>query len=346
MKYIDWLIQWLENYIRPSVKVRTYERYRLIIEQHIRNKIGSMELNDLSPLVRAGVRAPAVPPRTHPCDIRVFIAALHAAERPAAFPALNEGRKQIAVALPLVVYLEGLSARFENILHSVKLFRIDDAKVGSLDDEPFGRIFLLPLPRQKVGNLLLAVDDLTRIKLVCENAHDRIGRPRAISFGADTPFVEHNGYFCCAEALLLIPCKDLPHRYGLALVDLHVEVFSGNLVVPEYDIRHSALFGIDPLAELDALGRVSALLLRERPENCEYEFAVAHARHVRRQKLRFDAKRFEPADILQKVDGIARKSGNILDDNHIEKPRIRISHHLLKFFAVFNLCARKPLIGI
>ena len=50
MKYIDWLNQWLENYIRPSVKVRTYERYRLIIEQHIRNKIGSMELNDLSPL--------------------------------------------------------------------------------------------------------------------------------------------------------------------------------------------------------------------------------------------------------------------------------------------------------
>ena len=35
MKYIDWLIQWLENYIRPSVKVRTYERYRLIVEQHV-----------------------------------------------------------------------------------------------------------------------------------------------------------------------------------------------------------------------------------------------------------------------------------------------------------------------
>ncbi len=51
MKYIDWLIQWLENYIRSSVKVRTYERYRLIIEQHIKDKIGGMELNDLSPLV-------------------------------------------------------------------------------------------------------------------------------------------------------------------------------------------------------------------------------------------------------------------------------------------------------
>ena len=51
MKYIDWLIQWLEYYICPSVKVRTYERYKLIIEQHIKDKIGSIELNDLSPLV-------------------------------------------------------------------------------------------------------------------------------------------------------------------------------------------------------------------------------------------------------------------------------------------------------
>ena len=51
MKYIDWLEQWLENYIRPSVKVRTFERYKLIVEQHIKDKIGGIELNNLSPLV-------------------------------------------------------------------------------------------------------------------------------------------------------------------------------------------------------------------------------------------------------------------------------------------------------
>ena len=51
MTYIDWLIQWLENYIRPSVKVRTYERYTLIIEQHIKGKIGSIKLDDLSPIL-------------------------------------------------------------------------------------------------------------------------------------------------------------------------------------------------------------------------------------------------------------------------------------------------------
>lgn len=51
LKYIDWLTQRLENYIRPSVKMRTYERYKLIVEQHIKDKIGDMELNELSPLV-------------------------------------------------------------------------------------------------------------------------------------------------------------------------------------------------------------------------------------------------------------------------------------------------------
>lgn len=51
MKYIDWLHSWLEDYIRPSVKLRTYERYRHIVEQHIKEKIGEMELDDLSPLI-------------------------------------------------------------------------------------------------------------------------------------------------------------------------------------------------------------------------------------------------------------------------------------------------------
>ena len=51
MIYIDWLIQWLENYIRPSVKVRTYERYTLIIELHIKGEIGSIKLDDLSPIL-------------------------------------------------------------------------------------------------------------------------------------------------------------------------------------------------------------------------------------------------------------------------------------------------------
>ena len=51
MKYTDWLGQWLENYIRPSVKVRTYERYKLIAELHIMEGVGNEELDALTPFV-------------------------------------------------------------------------------------------------------------------------------------------------------------------------------------------------------------------------------------------------------------------------------------------------------
>ena len=48
MKYKDWLTQWLENYVYPSVKVRTFVRYKLIVEWHIKEKLGGTELSELS----------------------------------------------------------------------------------------------------------------------------------------------------------------------------------------------------------------------------------------------------------------------------------------------------------
>ena len=51
MKYAEWLGIWLENYIKPSVKVRTYERYALIIDKHISMDVGKCEISELSALV-------------------------------------------------------------------------------------------------------------------------------------------------------------------------------------------------------------------------------------------------------------------------------------------------------
>lgn len=48
---MDWLNEWLKNYVLPSVKIRTYERYSLIVNLHIRDKIGMLELDDLTPLL-------------------------------------------------------------------------------------------------------------------------------------------------------------------------------------------------------------------------------------------------------------------------------------------------------
>ncbi len=51
MKYHDWLNEWMENYIMPSSKQRTYTRYGDIVRLHIVPQLGEYDISDLSPLV-------------------------------------------------------------------------------------------------------------------------------------------------------------------------------------------------------------------------------------------------------------------------------------------------------
>lgn len=51
MKYTNWLTDWLENYIKPSSKARTYTRYAEIVNQHIAPNLGEYEMDELSPLI-------------------------------------------------------------------------------------------------------------------------------------------------------------------------------------------------------------------------------------------------------------------------------------------------------
>ena len=51
MTYKNWLHIWLENYIKPSSKERTYIRYWQLIRTHIAPKIGDKDVNDLTPIV-------------------------------------------------------------------------------------------------------------------------------------------------------------------------------------------------------------------------------------------------------------------------------------------------------
>ena len=52
MKYKDWLDVWFANYIEPSSKTKTCERYSEIIEKHLKVKLGEYELEELSPIGR------------------------------------------------------------------------------------------------------------------------------------------------------------------------------------------------------------------------------------------------------------------------------------------------------
>ena len=49
MKYADWLVQWLDIYVRPTVKQRTFEHYRDIALKKIVPRLGDYPLEALSP---------------------------------------------------------------------------------------------------------------------------------------------------------------------------------------------------------------------------------------------------------------------------------------------------------
>lgn len=51
MKYKDWLAEWLNNYVLPSSKDKTFMRYSDIVRQHLVPKLGELELEELSPLI-------------------------------------------------------------------------------------------------------------------------------------------------------------------------------------------------------------------------------------------------------------------------------------------------------
>ena len=51
MKYKEWLDVWFANYIEPSSKTKTCERYSEIIEKHLKVKLGEYELEVLSPII-------------------------------------------------------------------------------------------------------------------------------------------------------------------------------------------------------------------------------------------------------------------------------------------------------
>ena len=50
MLYNDWLSDWLENYLRHSVKPKTYEQYKEIVLKRLSPTFGCYEMTEISPL--------------------------------------------------------------------------------------------------------------------------------------------------------------------------------------------------------------------------------------------------------------------------------------------------------
>lgn len=48
MVYNDWLVEWLENYVKPTVKRRTYDSYAKIINLHIAPCLGNLDMSEIT----------------------------------------------------------------------------------------------------------------------------------------------------------------------------------------------------------------------------------------------------------------------------------------------------------
>lgn len=51
MNYREWLKEWLASFVKPAVKVRTYETYRSVAKDHLAPRLGHYLLCELTPVV-------------------------------------------------------------------------------------------------------------------------------------------------------------------------------------------------------------------------------------------------------------------------------------------------------
>ena len=50
MRYREWLNIWLENYVKPTHKIRTFDLYKQTIEKKIAPYLGDYAMDELSPI--------------------------------------------------------------------------------------------------------------------------------------------------------------------------------------------------------------------------------------------------------------------------------------------------------
>ena len=128
-------------------------------------------------------------PGTHPADISVFICADCAPEGPAAFLAFDKSREQIFIALAFLIHLKCFASGLHNLLCLFKNLQLNNTQIWTLHNHPLGFIFVRPLPGQKVGYFLFAVNNFTRIKFIRKNTANPILAPLAIPFCPQSSFI-------------------------------------------------------------------------------------------------------------------------------------------------------------
>lgn len=86
--------------------------------------------------------------------------------------------------------------------------------------------------------------------------------------------------------------------------------------------------------------------MRKRAEDGQNELRIPHVSHVCGEKQSFNAERFQFADVLQQVNGITGKPGDVLDQYLFEQAAFSVLHEPQKLFSVLRFCAGDSFVRI
>ena len=137
MKYKTWLLDWLENYVKPSAKIRTYERYYGICALHIIPSLGEYNLAEISVM-----------------DLQKFITAL-----------LSNGNHKTS---------KGLSANFVNTVISVMQNSLKTAHLISLTPEYVANKIKRPKTVEKQIDCFTVLEQKKIEQYVLRGAKDKL----------------------------------------------------------------------------------------------------------------------------------------------------------------------------
>lgn len=143
-----------------------------------------------------------------------------------------------------MVQLQSTVACPANFLRLLKEFRFNDLQFRLVHYQPLLFVCFTSAAGEKVCNFLLAVDNLSGVEAVLQNAGNGVLRPFTAALCEQALLVQHirNAFF--AVAALCVPVVNLPDGPYLVSVYSEVKVVANCFIVAKHDIRNAPFFSV------------------------------------------------------------------------------------------------------
>ena len=208
MKYKDWLCEWLELYVKPTAKDRTYKKYRMQIKNHIMPVLGSYDLCELSARVLQKFTAELTENGYAANTVNGVVSILKSSIKRAVMLGVTEVQYADTIIRP-----RGTEKRIDIFTRNEQR-KIESYITESKKDYLFG-ITLCLYTGLRIGELLALtwrdVDFANGAILISKSCHDcwKNGRYQKIT---ETPKTENSKRYIPLPKVLLVKLKALHKR--------------------------------------------------------------------------------------------------------------------------------------